>query len=164
MSSPSHDIRAWRLILGFLVGAATPVAICAALSGPAWPLVLYFGSMAAAASIVLICVPLYVVLRDTRALNVYVAIAVGGALSIVPDLLMTISGMGANIQRLVVGKATLISEYKLTAAGWLHFFFWRPLMFFPMGAAGGLVAWLIAVGPRVRPRADLSGPFDAAGE
>ena len=148
-SATSYDIKTWRLALGLAVGSAIPVCAYAVLTGPLWPITLVVGAGLAAVLVFVLGLPIYVFLSRRRVLNVFLAIILGGLLTTLPNLLMRLPSGG--LQTLVVGNTTLVEGGRLTAEGWRNLLVDIPLVFFPMGAVGGLVAWLIAVGFRVNP-------------
>jgi hypothetical protein len=145
----SYDIKTWRLALGFAIGAAIPVCSYAVLTGPLWPITLVVGGVLAAVLVFILGLPIYAFLNRRQMLNVFLAIILGGLLTTLPNFLMRLPSGG--LQTLVVGNTTLVEGGRLTAEGWRNLLVDMPLIFFPMGAVGGLVAWLIAVGFRVSP-------------
>jgi hypothetical protein len=149
---PPYDLNPWRIALGLILGAEVPVAIHAWQNGPLWLPTLIVGNAVAVVLVLFAGIPLFELLRARRALKIYWAVVIGGALVTLQDLVFTLVGFGfGGTVALRVGGKTLISQDFLTIDGLQHFFLVRPAMFFVMGAIGGLIAWLIAFGPRYEP-------------
>jgi hypothetical protein len=132
-------------VLGFIVGAEISIAIVAWQSGRLWPITMIVGTIVAAIFVPLAGVPLYRILRARHALRIYWAVAIGGALVALQDVVFAILSSGG-FENLSIGGKTLVSHGRFTAEGLRDYFVERPIMFFALGAVSGLAGWVIAVG------------------
>ena len=138
MSAP-YDIQAGRVVAGAIAGAVVALAYFAVQFREAWPLAVMFGGPPAAVGLVAL-VPIYFVLRRWQLLNVYVAILLGGVMTLTPYALVT---------------AYDYDEPPGKYDDPLLIFVEEPMWFFGSGALGGAAGWLVAFGWRARaPRRD----------
>lgn len=137
------------IIAGTIVG----VAAFSAMSGRMWLINLIGGLILMGLLVPFVVFPLYRSLEHRSQLRIWWALLAGAAISTLPDLLITLLGMSGGVISIYAHGAQLVENGSLTAAGWYHFFVWRPSLFAPYGALGAVVAWILAFGFRLKPAA-----------
>ena len=135
----------YRTVIAFVAGPAVTVVLISATSGLPFLGMIVSLSIIALPLVVCLVLPLYVVLRLRQQLRIWWAVLLGASLAVLPDLLISLSGLGSNFSLYAHGHQ-LITNGSFTSEGLYHFFVWRPTLFLPYGAIGGLVSWLILFG------------------
>jgi hypothetical protein len=124
-----------RAIAGFVSGSVVALSTMVFLAWPFWQYVLFIGASIASIVILILGVPIFLLLRRERLLNVYFSILLGGLFSVAVPA-------GTIIFNALLGSGPSEGYFKLA--------FEALLLFFLPGAVGGLAGWLVAAGWRVR--------------
>ena len=150
-----------RLWLAFLVAPLAPVILNAIVLWPAFTIAIVVGLISAYVLTAVFGIPFVSLMRRLNYFKPWPIVVAAGVLAAIPDLAITVVGVGiGGMTTLTDGSANyLVQDGHLTWRGIVHFLLVRPLAYWSAGAIGGLVFWLIAVGPfAIRGRPAKAGP------
>ena len=137
-----------RLVYGFIAGASVPIVLNAIAMGPFWAFALLFGLVCAVILVPVAAVPFIWSLGRLGYLRIWSVVVVAALLAAIPDMMITIAGAGGSLYAHGVWLHTMNG---FTWEGIKEFFIIRPAAYGLVGALGGIVFWLIAIGLRVEP-------------
>ncbi len=131
-----EKIPAHRIAAGFIAGAIVAIGIYEWLLWPPSVLVAVIGGGIAAILIPLIAVPILIKLRRKEMLSIYAAALLGGALTLLPALMLGFFNL--------FNSPEVYQSQPETGLLFLLQYFFLP------GAIGGAFGWLVAAGFRTR--------------
>lgn len=136
-----------RQLLAFTIAPLIPAVLNALALWQFFTIALIVGVVCAYFLTAVLAVPFFLSLKRRRALQAKWVVIFAGVLAAIPDLMISLSGVvlgGMNM--LKENDVWLIYEGHMTWAGIAYYFVIRPLVYWVIGAAGGLVFWQIAFG------------------
>lgn len=146
-----YQLNTTRLVAAFVFAPVALVAIHAGLMWPLWLIAFVVGSVCAAVLTVAVALPFVLWLSHRARLRISWVVLMAAILAALPDLAISFAGTmhSSGSDQLYAGGHYLIIDGELTAYGIFHFFLMRPAAFGLLGAFGGALFWVIAVGWRI---------------
>jgi hypothetical protein len=136
-----------RELLAFIIAPLIPVILNALALWQVFTIALIVGVVCAYLLTAVFAAPFYLSLKRRGALRAKWVVIFAGVIAAIPDLMISLSGLvlgGMNM--LKENDVWLIYEGHYTWAGITYYFVIRPLVYWVIGAAGGLAFWQIAFG------------------